>query len=72
MHTYRRKKYAFFIVIVLMKLRQGDLRNIENDVIMNTMFNLLIYGRQIGQYVYKLSTLHHYTIYMINVFNESN
>ena len=47
MHIYRRKKYAFFIVIALMKLRQNDLKNIENDVIMNIMFNFSIYERQI-------------------------
>ena len=45
MHIYYRKKYAFFIVIVLIKLHQGDLRNIKNDAIMNIMFDLLIYER---------------------------
>lgn len=69
-HTYRRKKYAFLIVHVMTELRQGDLGNVGDDPVLDTVLDLPVYRRQANQYVYGLPALHHDTIYMIDVPNE--
>ena len=59
----------------LIELRRDDLKDINEktiDSMLNTILNLLIYRLQAIQYIYKLSTLHYNTLYIIDIFNESD
>lgn len=74
-HNYRRKKYAFLIIRILIKFRQNIEKISEktiNEPMLNTVLNLSVYRMQTNQYIYGLSALHHDTLYIIDIFNEPN
>ena len=73
-HTYRRKRYAFLVVYILTELRKGDLEDEENadEPVLDITLNLLVHRWQTNQYVYGLSALHHDTLYLVDVPNESD
>ena len=73
-HIYRRKRYAFLVVYTLIELRKGDLEDEEDtdEPVLNTTLNLSVHRWQTNQYVYGLSALHHDTLYLIDVLNESD